>query len=117
MFPIIGAALVGAILMGRTKPKTKTLRKVMLGPHSGITYQVEEFPEAGFLSVRAPDGACATLARKLPSEDGPALSYRSGYGNPHTLERIKSDFLLNASHSPSTAHNTGAPHGQKTTPR
>lgn len=96
MFPIIGAAIAGAILMGRTKPKTRAVKKVVLGAHSGVTYTVEEFPEAGFVVVRAADGAVAVFARTMAKDRqdmGGAFRFRSGSGPGHTVERMKLDFL------------------------
>ena len=46
--------LVGAAAMGKTKSETRVKKITCLGPKSGITYQVEDFPEVGAVVVRAP---------------------------------------------------------------
>lgn len=92
MLPLIGAALLGAIAMGRTKPKTKAARMTLLGPRSGCAYEVEDFQSAGFLVVRAPDGATATFRRKSVSKPGaPGFEWQHGSGSRETLAMIIRD--------------------------
>ncbi|MGB1276209.1 MAG: hypothetical protein ACPG77_10705 [Nannocystaceae bacterium] len=92
MLPIIGAALVGAVLMGRTKPRTAATRKLLLGPHSGATYQVEDFAQAGFIVVRAADGSVGVFARKLSDKPGaPGFQWHQGRGQAQTLRAMAID--------------------------
>lgn len=91
--PFIGAALVGALAMGRTKPKTRAEKKTVLGARSGLNYEVEDFTEAGFIVVRARDGSCATLLRAAVRHPGkPGFIWQQGKGNHQTLQAIHSDF-------------------------
>jgi hypothetical protein len=44
MLPLVVSGIVGAVLMGRTKPKTKMRSLQMFGPKTGTTYVVEVLP-------------------------------------------------------------------------
>lgn len=101
MFPIIGAAIVGAVLMGRTKPKTRVVKKLVLGAKTGNTYEVEDFEDAGFVIVRSPDGSQAVLMRAYGKiEDEPlgapprprGFRWQHGRGHPAMLRAMASDF-------------------------
>lgn len=93
MLPVIvGAAAFGALLMGRTKPKTKATKKVLLGPRTGNTYQVEDFAEAGFIVVRAADGSRAVFVRSAVAVPGcPGFTWQHGQGNPASLQAMNLD--------------------------
>lgn len=84
--------------MGSTKPRTAYEKKRTMGGRSGINYEVEDFPSAGFVVVRAPDGSEGVLSRKLP---GPGFEWSRGRGHPGTLELMRVDFGVSA-RSPST---------------
>lgn len=101
MFPIIGAAVIGAVLMGRTKPKTRVVKKLVLGPQTGNTYMVEDFEEAGFVVVRSGDGTVAVLMRAYGKvEDEPlgasprpmGFRWSRGRGHPQMLRAMAKDF-------------------------
>lgn len=89
MLPHVIAGLFGAWFVGRTKPRTKVEKKTCLGPRSGVTYQVEDFPSAGFLVVKAPDGSQGVFTRAV---NGPGLEYARGRGNPQTMQLMIADF-------------------------
>lgn len=92
MFPIVGAFVLGAVLMGRTKPKTKISKKLLLGPRSGVSYTVEDFEDAGFLVVLAPDGSRGVFKRMRNVPVGLcALSWHEGTGDPTTLHSMFED--------------------------
>lgn len=87
------AAIVGALVMGATKPKTSFERKRSLGPRSGITYDVEDFVGAGFIVVRAPDGSEAVFSRRTPGDPaGAGFEWSRGRGHPGTLKLMRADF-------------------------
>lgn len=85
----LAAAMVGALVMGTTKPRTAFEKKRMLGPRSGVTYEVEDFVGAGFVVVRAPDGAEGVLVRRMGRV---GFDWSRGRGNPATLRLMQSDF-------------------------
>lgn len=86
ILPIVGATLVGAILMGSRSPRTKIAKTNVIGPRSGFTYKAEEFPETGFLVVYAPD-AVATFMRRR----GGGFLFVRGRGHPKSLEIMRND--------------------------
>lgn len=98
MFLPIAAAVVGALAMGSTKPRTPYEKKTSMGPRSGLTYEVEDFPNAGFVVVRAPDGSEGVFSRKPPPETG--FAWSRGRGNPGTLGAMRADFGIPARKSP-----------------
>lgn len=83
------AAVVGALVMGATKPRTSCEKKRSLGPKSGLTYDVEDFAAAGFIVVRAPDGAEGVLVRR---QGKPGFDWSKGRGRPETLASMRADF-------------------------
>lgn len=92
MLPLIGAFVLGAVAMGRTKGKTKLSKKVLLGPRSGVTYAVEDFEDAGFLVVLAPDGARGVFRRtRRPLPGQCALQWHEGHGEQSTLRAMFAD--------------------------
>ena len=79
--PVIVAAIVGYAASSRSQPRTRCERKVVLGARTGRTYQVEEFPQAGFLVVRAPDGGYGVFQHATQQHPGaPRFSWRGGKG-------------------------------------
>lgn len=104
------AAVIGALVMGATKPRTRYEKKSAMGPRSGITYEVEDFPAAGFIVVRAPDGTEGVFSRRLPS-DGTGFEWSRGRGNPGTLKLMRNDFGVPASR-PGASSSGGSPPGK-----
>lgn len=95
--PVVIAGVVGALAMGATKPRTSYCKTRSIGSRSGLNYEVEDFPEAGFLIVRAQDGSQCVLARKLGPAGSPlGFEWTRGRGNPGTLEVMKRDFCVPA---------------------
>lgn len=93
MFVPVIAAVVGALAMGATKPRTAYEKMRSIGSRSGVVYEVEEFPNAGFLVVRAPDGSEGVLSRRLPADPrGVGFDWSRGRGNPATLKLMRADF-------------------------
>lgn len=94
LYPIIGAAALGALFMSRSKPKTKCLRKSLLGTRTGATYQVEDFIDAGFIVVTAADGSRAIFQRRAASPSrGTGFAWQHGRGSPSTLRAIYTDIM------------------------
>lgn len=56
MFAYVAGAIVGAIIMGRTKPKTQLRTLQILGPRTGIVYTVEVMPGDNVVVLHAPGG-------------------------------------------------------------
>jgi hypothetical protein len=104
---VIGAFVAGALVMGRTKPKTSVVKKTLLGPFTGKTYEAEDFPLEGFVVVRDPDGSVGCFRRlsMLPGHTGkPGFVFSNGRGNPATVAAMRRDFdrkLLEESRKPS----------------
>ena len=94
MYPLIGSALVGALLVTRTKPTTKFVKQNILGPKSGAKYQVEDFTDAGFIVVQSADGSRAIFQRKAASPTGgKGFAWQHGRGNPASLRAIYIDIM------------------------
>lgn len=78
--------------MGRTKPKTKCEKKTILGPKTGVTYDVEDFREAGFIIVKAPDGSQGVFEYAGLSTPGAVgFLWRQGRGQPKTMQGMFAD--------------------------
>jgi hypothetical protein len=88
MYSVVAGTLLGAWLVGRRRPRTKTIRREALGSQSGAVYQVDEFPEAGFLVVRIPGTCTVVLERKAQG----GFVIRRAEGTPTALEAVKRDF-------------------------
>lgn len=114
MYTLIGSALLGALLMGRTKPKTKCDKKQLLGPRTGATYTVEDFVDAGFIVVTAADGSKGVFQRRAASpEGGMGFSWQHGRGKPATLRAIYLDMV---GESPPQATTSFGPRGVPNAP-
>lgn len=83
------AAIIGALVMGTTKPRTSYEKKRAMGPRSGITYEVEDFLGAGFIVVRAPDASEAVFSRR---QGAAGFDWSRGRGNAATLRLMRADF-------------------------
>lgn len=91
---LAAAALVGAALAFGTRPKTTVKKLQLIGPKTGATYQVEEFPDVGFMLVKAADGSQAVFQRKAASPTGGAgFAWQHGRGRPETLRAIHLDIV------------------------
>lgn len=88
MWPIIGAAVAGALAMARTKPRTDVVKSRVIGPRSGQSYEVEDFPQLGVLIARMPSGTYAAFERRT---DGPGYRFRQGKGPPHEIAALVGD--------------------------
>lgn len=105
------AGVVGALVMGSTKPRTSYEKMRALGSRSGMTYEIEDFTSAGFVVVRAPDGSEGVLSRRMPQDPrGAGFDWSRGKGNPATLKLMHTDFIAAGSRlSPAPPRATGTP--------
>lgn len=79
--------------MGATKPRTAYEKMRAIGSRSGVTYEVEDFPSAGFIVVRAPDGTEGVFSRHLPGDPrGSGFEWSRGRGHPAVLQAMRADF-------------------------
>jgi hypothetical protein len=99
LVPIIAAA-VGALAMGATKPRTSCTRTTAIGSRSGHRYDVEDFEDAGFVVVRAPDGSEGVLRRR---PEGGGFEWSRGRGYPGTLKVLREDFGVSGVAAPKKA--------------
>ncbi len=91
MLPIIiGSAIVGAALMGRTKPKTKMRSLQMFGPKTGTTYTVEVMPGESVIAVHDNRGNVALMKKRTPTTEEPNAT---GYKLLHPLKGTKEGLL------------------------
>jgi hypothetical protein len=92
MWPYLLSGLVGAIAMGKTKPKTPLRSMQCFGPRTGLVYTVEVMPGAAneTIIVHAGDGSIALFSR---NESGAGYHLlRPLRGSVETLARMKEDF-------------------------
>lgn len=101
MWPLLIAGAVGALAMGQRAPRTKCEKKTSLGAVTGTTYEVEEFKDAGFITVKAPDGSVGVFeyaSLKTPGQKG--FAWRHGRGQPPTLQGMYQDFVTRTASAP-----------------
>ena len=79
-------AIVGAVLMGRSKPQTLVIKREVLGTRSGMVYPVEELPEAAML-VAHPQGAKLVFMRKKNFR----WAFIRGQGDPAVIKAVRAD--------------------------
>lgn len=89
MFPLVAAAVVGAVLAHRNGPKTRFQKLRCLGPHSGLVYEVDFVPTLGCAIVHAPDGSSAVFQQNMPPKGG--FSFVRGRGTERIVESMKRD--------------------------
>lgn len=117
MYKYAAAALVGAALAFGARPKTTVKKLSLIGPKTGATYAVEDFPDAGFMLVKAKDGSYAVFQRKAASPSGGAgFSWQHGRGRSETLRAIYRD-VVGEPPPPSAVGPRAVPSpGEKTSP-
>ena len=89
MWPLVGAAIVGALFARGKAPKTKAKKLDVLGARSGITWHAEDFPELDTVIVRG-EGAWAVFRRNA---DGVGLVFDHGNGDRNVLRLLVKDFV------------------------
>jgi hypothetical protein len=82
------AGAVGAIMMGRTKPKTRLRTYHCFGPRTGATYTVETLPGDVAAIVHAGDGTIALFERQ---ENGTFRLHKGLQGRHSTVEAMQKD--------------------------
>lgn len=83
--PLLAGA-AGVLYARRSQPKTPFSKKTVLGVKTGVTYEVEDFRDAGFIRVQAPDGSQGIFEyAALQTPGSPGFIWRSGKGQPATL--------------------------------
>jgi hypothetical protein len=90
MYPLIASAIVGAVLMGKTKPKTKMRSLQMFGPRTGSTYVVEVMPGETAIVVHDNRG-CIAIFQKISGGTGFRLLHPLA-GTREGLLAMNSDF-------------------------
>jgi len=123
MIQLAIAVAVGLLAGSRGRPKTRVEQKTMLGPRTGLTYDVEEFPEAGFLLLRT-DGAHGVFQHVVQRAPGaPRFSWRGGKGPNERLHGMCLDLGIVAEPpavappSPATSAPNAAPETKPSGPR
>jgi len=86
MIPYLVAGIVGAYLANRRTPAAKVNKMKCIGPVTGLTYEVEEFPEANSIIVRL-NRSCVSLCK---TSDGFRLLKADG--DSTDIQSIKKDF-------------------------
>ena len=82
------AGAVGAIMMGRTKPKTRLRTYHCFGPRTGATYVVETLPGDSAAIVHAQDGTVALFERQ---GDGTFRLHKGLQGRQSTVDTMRKD--------------------------
>lgn len=88
MWMFVGAAVVGALAMGRTKSKTRLHKLQVLGVRSGRTYKVEEQKTVGCLFVHSPDGGLGVFHRQRNN----TFTMVRSQGHPDDIALMRMDF-------------------------
>jgi hypothetical protein len=91
MFPYVVGGLVGAFLMGKTKPKMPMKLMTLYGPRTGTIWTAEVFPGDDVVALHAP-GQDNTIAlfRRAPSGTGFVLLH-AFQGYPETVQMMQKD--------------------------
>ena len=89
MYPWVVGALIGAWAVGRQKPHTPVEKKTSLGPVTGLTYEVDDFPRAGMVVVHGPQRSAAVTFLRTPHGLRPMRSQ----GDPSVIAAICKDFV------------------------
>ena len=79
--------LIGAWVVSRRQPHTSVEKKTILGPHTGLTHLVDEFPESGIITVTSHQLQCTAAFMRTPN----GFRYLRGKGPPPYLARIIHD--------------------------
>jgi len=88
MIPYVVAAVVGATLMGRTKPNAAVTKTTCFGPRSGLTYAVDMLDGLEVFVVSAADGTRAVFERG----DGGTMVFVKARGVEETVDLMRQDF-------------------------
>lgn len=84
--PILIGCVIGAALMGRTKPQARAVKKQLIGPNTGNTYLVDDFVTSGIIIVHGPGCACV-FARK----PGGGFAFVQALGHTDSIRAVCSD--------------------------
>lgn len=89
MFQYVVGGIIGAIIMGRTKPKTQMRSVQCFGPRTGIVWVAEVMPGEGVVAIHAPapDNTIALFHR---TEKGFTL-LRALQGYDQTVKMMQKD--------------------------
>ena len=86
--PFVIGGIAGLALAGRTKPRAKFSRMKILGPQTGIAYEVDVCPGGAVLIVHA--GGSSALFQKIAGAPGYEL-LRQLTGSRDAVELMKRD--------------------------
>lgn len=86
LFPVIIGCVIGAVVMGRTKPQARSFRRELIGPVTGNTYRVDDLPTAGIIIVHGPGCVCA-FAR----QPGGGFAFVQAMGHAQGVRAVVSD--------------------------
>jgi hypothetical protein len=90
MLPLtVAAAIAGAVIAGRSGPKTRFQKLKCLGPHSGMVYEVDFVPSLGVAIVHALDGTMGLFQQNQPPKGG--FSFVRGQGTERVVEAMRRD--------------------------
>ena len=89
MSPYVISGIIGAVLMGRTKPKTRIKTETCFGPRTGVTYTVDILPGNSVVIVHAPDGTAALFHRGITGRYGLLQGLK---GQEATVKVMQKDF-------------------------
>ena len=90
MLPYIVGAVIGAALMGRTKPKVPMKTMQCFGPRTGVVWTAELFPGSEVVVIHAP-APDPTIALFQRDEHGRFTLLRPVRGYAQTVEFMRKD--------------------------
>lgn len=90
MTPYIIGAIVGAVLMGRTKAKMPIRTMQCFGPRTGVVWTAEILPGNDVVAIHAPGGDL-TIALFQKGETGRFSLLRKLQGYDQTVALMKAD--------------------------
>lgn len=90
MLPYVIGAIVGAVVMGRTKPKTAMTTFQCLGPRTGIIWTAEVMPGQDVIVLHAPGGD-STIALFQKDQHGRFRLLKPLQGYQDTVRLMQKD--------------------------
>jgi hypothetical protein len=87
VWPVVAGVVIGAVLMGRTKPRAASRKRELIGPTTGNTYVVDDFPQSNLIIVHGIQCVCVFVK----NQNRPGFSFVNAKGNPEGVRQVCMD--------------------------